>query len=537
MRRLRQLVFLALLSFPLIAYGQTPELCLSSGRPDVLRKQVLNGSGPKDQNASLRDEVLKSAMAISDLIQRSYADGKDGEKAKTQLTEAQKNSKSSICSMLETNDWPTRASIGEDGMNALLYLIGRTLTLRMQLQLYPIVAASFEKGEIGGSETLASYVDRLRVAIGRKQRYGTQVTIRDGFLVQAPIEQAADVDKRREMMKLVPLRQYERSIEIANRLPLIRSVAEPVGSFAEKTSAASPAGSGDDSLGLEGEGPVIKLETAFVSIDVNVPDASDGTSVTLAKSDFKLLDNGVPVEIETFSKAETPFDIVLLLDLSGSTAEKVGLIKKTTKRFVEMKRSGDRVAVVTFNDTQTVVSDLEADQAVLLERIKKIGGNGASAIWESLGFALDMLDKKAEKGRRRAIVMMTDGADNLLSFTPRLTNSTSFADLIETVQNSNTTIFPVFLDTLQGLSARVRENAYRTLDHIAEQSGGTVYTARKLDDLAEIYDRVMKGVGTVYTLGFSPEGESTGVAWRTIKVEVPSHPTLKLRHRPGYFTR
>ena len=519
----------------MIALAQ--DACLEKGRIDVLRDQILREKGSKDADTSLRTELVTTSTAISEGFRRARLPGGDGEAGQKQLNEAQIASTKRICSMLNTGSWPTVAAVGADGMNAFLFLVGRTLTIRMQLELYPLVAASFEKGELEGSEILAAYVDRLRLAIGRKQLYGTQVTVRDGFLVQGPIELANDVDKRRALMKLVPLRQYERSLEIANRLPLIRSVTEPVGSFAARGAASSLAASSDDSLGFEGEGPVIKLETAFVSIDVNIPDASDGTSVALEKADFKLFDNGVPVEIETFSKAETPFDIVLLLDLSGSTSEKIGLIKKTTKRFIEMKRKGDRVAVITFNDTQTVVSDLEADQATLLDRIKKIGGNGASAIWESLGFAMRMLDDKGEKGRRRAIVLMTDGADNLLSFVPRLTSSTSFADLIESVQNSNTTIFPIFLDTLQGLPPAFRENAYRTLDYIAEQSGGTVHTAKKLDDLAAIYDRVMKGVGTIYTLGFSPEGESAGVAWRTIKVEVPSRPTLKLRHRPGYFTR
>jgi VWFA-related protein len=536
MRASRHLVFLILAVFPLIASGQQ-STCLNAGRLGTMRDQILKSTGPKEENIALRDELVKSATTISDLQRKSRLNGKYGENAQSQLTEAQTASSDRLCSLLNTTGWPTRAGVTADGMNAFLFLIGRTLTIRMQLELYPLVAASFEKGELEGSETLAAYVDRLRLAIGRKQLYGTQVSVRDGFLVQAPIEFATDVDKRRALMKLVPLRQYERALEIANRLPLIRAVTEPVGSSAVKRSTSRPPGSGDDSLGLEGEGPVIKVETAFVSIDVNIPDAADGTSVALEKSDFKLFDNGVPVEIETFSKSETPFDIVLLLDLSGSTSEKVGLIKKTSRRFVEMKRPGDRVAVVTFNDTQTVVSELEADRTVLLDRIKKIGGNGASAIWASLGFAMDMLDKKGEKGRRRAIVLMSDGADNLLSFYPRLVNKTSFADLIESVQNSNTTIFPVFLDTFQGLPPTYRENAYHTLDYIAGQSGGTVYTAKKLDDLGEIYDRVLKGVGTVYTLGFTPEGESTGVAWRTIKIEVPSRPALKLRHRPGYFTR
>jgi VWFA-related protein len=524
-----------LAAFPLIASGQQADPCLDKGRLEVLRDQIITGSAPKVENVALRDELIKSQKSIWELFQKALRPGKEGENAKKQLTEQQLAATRRICSLLNSETWPIRASVGEEGMNAFLYLIGRTLTIRMQLELYPLVAASFEKGDLTGSETLAAYVDRLRIALGRKQLYGTQVSKKDGFLVQAPIENAVDVDKRRESMKLVPLRQYERALEIANGLPLIRSVLEPVGNFAGRR-ITQGAAAADDSLGLDGEAAVIKLETAFVSIDVNIPDAVDGTSVDLEKTDFKLYDNGKPVEIETFAKAETPFDSVLLLDLSGSTSDKLGLIKKTTRRFVEMKRPGDRLAVVTFNDTQSVVSELEEDKAVLLERVKKIDGNGASAIWESLEFAIDMLDKKSEKGRRRAVVVMSDGADNQLSFYPRFTSKTSFADLIETVENSNTTIFPIFLDTFRG-DGGFRDNAQRTLDYIGSQSGGTMYTAKKLDDLEGIYDRVLKGVGTVYTLGFSPEAESTGRTWRTIKVEVPSRPTLKLRHRPGYFTK
>ena len=536
MRVRRSIALLILFLFPLIVNGQQ-EVCVDAPALEALRKQILNGAGVSKEDGELTKELVDSATSISGLMSKSRLPGKDGEKGKKDLTEAQLALTKRICSMLNTGEWPTRASIGEQGMNAFLYLIGRTLTLRMQLQLYPLVAASFEKGELTGSEILAAYVDRLRIAIGRKQLYGTQVSPQDGFLVQAPIELSTEVDKRRALMKLVPLRQYERALEIANRLPLIRAVNDPVGAATARPTPSETGSPDVDPLGLEGDGPVIKLETAFVSIDVNIPDSADGTSVALEKSDFKLFDNGQPVEIETFSKAETPFDIVLLLDLSGSTSDKVGLIKRSTRRFVQMKRPGDRLAVITFNDAPTVISELETDQAALLERVKKIDGNGASAVWASLSFAMDLLNEKSDKGRRRAIVLMSDGSDNLLSFYPRPSDKTSFADLIESIQSSNITIFPIFLDTFQGYSKAFRDNAYRTLDYIADQSGGTVHTAKKLDDLEGIYDRVLKGVGTVYTLGFSPEAESSGRVWRTIKVEVPARPTLKLRHRPGYFTR
>ena len=321
-----------------------------------------------------------------------------------------------------------------------------------------------------------------------------------------------------------------------NKLPLIRAVSEPVGPSEMRRPSSPTTGTGDDSLGLE-EGPVVKIETAFVSIDVNIPDAPDGASMSLERSDFKVFDNGKPVDIETFAKAETPFDIVLLLDLSGSTAEKAGLIKKTTRRFVEMKRPGDRVGVIAFNHEMKVISELEADQAVLFERIKKIGGNGASYVWDAVRTGIEMLDQKGEKNRRKAVVLMTDGVDNLLGFYPTQTNRAGFADLVELIQRSSVTIFPIYLDTEEKESQRVYESARRTLAFMAEQSGGTVHTAKKLDDLSGIYDRVLKGVGTVYTLGFTPDVESAGREWRTVKIEVPSRPGLKLRHRPGYFTR
>jgi VWFA-related protein len=256
-------------------------------------------------------------------------------------------------------------------------------------------------------------------------------------------------------------------------------------------------------------------------------------------SDFRLSDNGKPADIESFAKADAPFDIVLLLDLSGTTSDKVGLIKRTTRRFVEMKRPVDRVAVIAFHDSQTVVSELEADKQVLLERIKDIKGYGASYVWDAVKTGIDMLERKSGKDRRKAIVLMSDGVDTSLSFTSRLGSRTSFADLTERIQRSTVSIFPIYLDT-EGpdpYSKKVYAIARHTLKFIADQSAGTLYTARKIEDLAGIYDQVLKDVGTVYTLGFSPDVEPGDPRWRTLRVDIPTRPGLKIKHRPGYFVR
>ena len=511
------------------------EKCLLPDRLDAIRKELAQPV-KKPENTKLRDEFTEGANRLGDLGHAAAAQGSNNAKAAEELSQASKSWAERICSHLNAQGWPRRSEVGDDGARAFLSIVNKALPPRQRLELYPIVSDAYRSGEIEGGEVLASYVDRLRLAIGRKQLYGTQAYVRDGFLVMAPIENIAEVDKRRGIFKLSPLRSYERSLELQFRMPLIRLTSEP-----PLSGALSPPAKTDPNAfidPLDDETPIV-VETAFVSLDVIVPDAVGSGSATLEKTDFQLSDNGKLVEIETFARAEAPFDIMLLLDLSGSTADKVGLIKKTTRRFVEMKRPIDRVAVVVFHDRQIVVSELESDSEVLLSRIKDIGGRGGSSVWESVRFALDMLDEKSTGGRRKAVVLMSDGVDNQLSFYPTLTKRISFADLVERVQRSTAAVFPIYLDTEDGRpgSSRVYADARRTLSYLADQSTGNMYTAKKLDDLNDIYDRVLKDVGTVYTLGFTPDVESGSQQWRALKVEIPSRPNLKIKHRPGYFTR
>ena len=152
-----------------------------------------------------------------------------------------------------------------------------------------------------------------------------------------------------------------------------------------------------------------------------------------------------------------------------------------------------------------------------------------------------MLDRGSGSGRRKAIVVMTDGYDNSLNFEFRTGSMISFADLVESVQRGSAAIFPVYLDTEPEnagvYSKRVFGDGRRTLAYLAEQSAGKMYTAKKVEDLNEIYERILKDVGTVYTLGFTSPDDASDGKWRRLRVEVPSRPGIKLWHRPGYFPR
>ena len=75
----------------------------------------------------------------------------------------------------------------------------------------------------------------------------------------------------------------------------------------------------------------------------------------LTKSDFRLFENGTEQEILQFESSAAPFDLLLLIDLSGSTRDVVKLIRAAALRFVDAARPSDRIGVITFAGQPTVV--------------------------------------------------------------------------------------------------------------------------------------------------------------------------------------
>jgi Family of unknown function (DUF6624) len=68
------------------------------------------------------------------------------------------------------------------------------------------------KDEVSQSN-LAYLTDRVLLAEGKEQRYGTQCTAIDGKWKPRPLEDEANVDKRRADVGLPPLAEYLKLIE------------------------------------------------------------------------------------------------------------------------------------------------------------------------------------------------------------------------------------------------------------------------------------------------------------------------------------
>ncbi len=516
--------------------SQAQDICLSA---DEIKKMQAQIKSPPELtfNKKLHDELLKLRKKDQERVKDAIADRKP-DNILGRLRESRSKNPDSLCVILKQYGWPTKKLVGDDGAEAAFFLLRNTSNPAMQAALLPVIIAATSEKEIELRD-FASYIDRVRLNAGLKQLFGTQATIRDGFLMMFPIEDEALVDARRKQYQLPPLADYQRTLEQNYKLPLIKTTGALTNLFSvnEKRSI-DKATSGSLVAGQElDEGDVLRVETNLVSLYVSAFSTKLQTHVaTLEQKDFVVTEDGTPQSVSFFAATDVPFDLVLLLDLSGSTAGKRNLIRKTTQHFIEAARPGDRLAIVTFTHIPIVVSPLTSDRAKLLEAAQQIEGNGASYVWDALKYTLDQVLGPKTLERRRAVVFMTDGADNsLLGWGAG--SSISFAELLETVRHKDALIIPIYLDT-EGddfLSHRVYANARRILERLADESGGMYYKAKKIDDLNGIYDQVILDLGKVYSLGYTSTRPQRDGTWRVVKVEIANRPDLKTRARPGYY--
>jgi VWFA-related protein len=384
-----------------------------------------------------------------------------------------------------------------------------------------------KKGLIG-YPLIATMVDSIRVGLGHPQIFGTQAKIKENVIYILPLVNDEKVDVWRNRYKLQPLAAQIRRLEMEYMLPVLKSQRK-------KPPVLPENGISDTSLlGIAtNENDAIRVDTKVVNLNVRVlsRDPKLYAGLNLLKSDFDVAEDGTQQDITFFTTTEEPFDLVLVLDFSGSTLEKRDLIKKAAQRFVEYARPRDRIAIVAFATGVEVVSPLSTDKAVLIHRIKNITLEGGSPVWDSIKFTYENIVKKESVGRRSAIVVMSDGMDN--------SRDTTFADLMEVVRGGDTTIFSVCINTgfgsFDGWMDRLAKKGEQSMAMLSEETGGEIYKAKEIKDLNGIYEQVVNDLGKVFTIGYEPKNEQRYGEWRDVSVRIKSRPELTAKTRRGYY--
>jgi VWFA-related protein len=522
-------LFLALF-FALATGISAQSRCLTNEEAKKVIESI-KGSPSITENKKARKEVLEMHAAREKLNAKISV---DTEKNQNLIPEANRmgiKHLERVCELIKENGWLTREALGgPDGFEAFIFLITNNKDIQAQEELLPVLVEAAKKGYIG-NPLIASFVDSIRVGSKMPQLFGTQATIRNNVVYLYPILNEEKIDEWRNQYDMPPLAYQIRAFEGRYLMPVVKSHRQPEPPALkqkknEKDRDTELLGISDD------ENDAITVETRLVNLNVRVltPDLKNPVGLKLTKDDFTVSEDGVEQEISFFSNTEQPFDLVLLLDFSGSTIQKRDLIKKAAQRFVELARPIDRVSVVAFATDIKIISELTTDKRALNQKIKDIEMDGASPIWDSLKYVYDKVLKEKVAGRRSAIVFMTDAEDNSLD--------TTFADAIELARRGETTIFPVYLGNQRASNdwaARYLRKLQQSLSMLAEESGGQFYRAKDAGDLKGIYEQVVNELGQVYSIGYEPKAEVRDGSWRALTVKIKTQPNLVARTRRGYY--
>ncbi len=328
----------------------------------------------------------------------------------------------------------------------------------------------------------------------------------------------------------------------------------------------------------------LKVSVDSVFLNVSVRERSTNRSLPgLQKNDFRVYEDGVEQQIVQFLPTEAPFNLLLLLDVSGSTQSYVHLMKEAAVNFTNQIDSRDRVAVATFNSTVRLEQAFTNDRAAAQRAINRIKSGGGTAFYDALMTCLDSYMRGLEG--RSAIVVFTDGVDNQLQGRPGEGSRTTYDQLYRRVQESDTIIYTIFLDTEGQMQAASRmprrtsgggwpggrrrggfpggfpfpmpvpqpspspyprrqadetavyEEASRQLQEIADQTGGRMYTPHKAAELSGVYSQIADDLRVQYLLAYNSSNQAHDGRWRQVQVEVETHPDCAVRTRKGYYAR
>jgi VWFA-related protein len=299
----------------------------------------------------------------------------------------------------------------------------------------------------------------------------------------------------------------------------------------------------------------IRLEARLVNLNVKATNSGGDPISNLGKSDFRVFEEGIEQDIFYFEPVSAPINLVLLLDLSGSTREKRRVMIEAAKKFIDSLGPQDRIAVAGFTRDFVVAVDFTSDRKLLkkaVDKMKKI--EGGTAYYDAMWSTLDLLERV--KDARQAVVVLTDGVDNSLLESSYEPSDHSFDDLLGRVMESDATIYPIYLNpeetSLQQalaepeISDRRRERlkrklqphltARQQLEQLAQETAGTVFVAENESDLEGVYQKVAAELRLIYTLAYAPKNIERDGKYRRLTVEV-NRDGARVKARRGYYAK
>jgi VWFA-related protein len=201
---------------------------------------------------------------------------------------------------------------------------------------------------------------------------------------------------------------------------------------------------------FEDDDEAVKVETNLVTLPVVVSDRGGRYVPDLKAEEFTVTEDGAEQKVSFFATVSEPFHVVLLIDTSASTtAEKMRQVQDAAVTFINNLQDGDRVKVVSFDDSVRELCDFTGDRAALADAIRATRPGKGTRLYDAFDLAYRSL--RRVKGRK-AVVMLTDGVD-------WHSDLRTYSDNRRAIEESDVVVYPVRFDTRAETEQLAREQA------------------------------------------------------------------------------
>jgi Ca-activated chloride channel family protein len=271
-----------------------------------------------------------------------------------------------------------------------------------------------------------------------------------------------------------------------------------------------------------------KSSIDLVRISAVVRDHKGRFVQDLSARDFEILDGGKPRPIADFRRDITGVSIAVLFDVSGSMDSRLPSAREAASHLLSWLEARDEAAIFTFDTRLQEKTPFTAGLKTLPESMTSVVPFGATSLHDAIAQTAERVGKR--EGRRRAVVVLTDGSDNASRLRPSEVSAAASAidvpvyifGVVASIDNP--------LDDMRTSTAEHSPLA-GPLSDLASHTGGHVFVASTPAQRSLAARQILDELRHQYLLAFESSGKP---GWHPLVVRARDK-DLTVRARSGYM--
>jgi VWFA-related protein len=270
----------------------------------------------------------------------------------------------------------------------------------------------------------------------------------------------------------------------------------------------------------------LSVDVDLAVFNVTVLDSDHRPVTGLTSDNFHIYEDGREQKIKIFQAEDTPATLGLVIDNSGSMANKRRDVVNAALAFINASQRDDEMFIVDFNRrawlglpaSMPFTNNVSELRATLTETRTE----GTTALYDALELSLNHL--KEGTHQRKALVLLSDGGDNA--------SLLKLEEVLRMAQQSSATIYCIGI-----YDPFAKDKNPGVLKKIAKVTGGESYFPTNSSDLQEIWRRVAGSIRAQYTIAYVSSNAVHDGSYRNVKITANGKrsKSLDVRSRPGYF--